>query len=365
MTASRGGASDNGSPAGRTPAPKKPVLCPICLDTYEWPADPQLYEYRNDGYVAITPPVGGTVRYDAVIRNAYIRCPNQSNDLDAHYLPARYATYGRPLVVGLVGGSTSGKSHLLASMIAAIESGGLQPFGLTVKPLDFRQHATFVNESVTTLRSGQRLASTLAQENAVTYSDALLIASEHGTWPITFFDVAGGDLAEYTGNATRFLDGANALIFVIDPDKALASGHGKDLTDPAISTVLGKLGGGGQYLDVPAAVVMTKADRYRFRPPVDRWLNRTPSRQVDAELLHQESRDVYGYVYQHDGTAWLSPFQQCKRCTLHFASATGGDAVDTRYPRGVHPLRVLEPLVALLAMCGVIPGPESEKVGIW
>lgn len=360
-------AFNGGPPTQNTPVRAREVLCPICLDSYPWPHSPQLYEYRSGSYVAVPTPPVGTARYEPVLRNAYVRCPHESDDVDTHYLPARYATYGPPLVIGLVGGSTSGKSHLLASMVAAIESGGLQDFGLTVKPLDFRQHATFLTESVAALRSGQRLARTrVVVEESVSYSDALLMASAHSTRPVAFFDVAGGDLADHSGRATQFLDAANALIFVIDPQKALAPGRQKDLTDPAISTVLGKLGGGGQYLDVPAAMVMTKADRYRFRPPVDRWLSRAPSRAVDAELIHRESRDVYGYLYQHDGMPWLKPFHQCRRCTLHFASATGCDDIGTdRYLRGFHPIRVLEPLVALLAMCDVIHGPESAKVGIW
>jgi hypothetical protein len=349
------------------PPRERSVLCPICLDVYPWPHKAQLFEYKDGSYAPITPIAGpGTPQHKRMMRTAYLRCPNPSEDLDAHYLPALYATFNRPLVVGLVGGSTSGKSHLLASMIAAIETGGLQRYGLTVTPLDFRQHSSFINESVARLRSGDRLGSTLAQENAISYADALLLASNQGTWPVTFFDVAGGDLARHSGNATRFLDGANALIFVIDPDQALAQGQEKALTDPAFATVLGKLGGGGgQYVQVPTAVVMSKADRYRFRAPVGTWLARPPEQRVDAEAIRQESCDVYGFIHQHDGGAWLRPFHECRRCTLHFASATGGDAVGPRYPRGVRPRRVLEPLVALLAMCQVISGPEAERVGIW
>jgi len=342
------------------------VLCPICLDVYPWPDKAQRFEYKDGSYSPITSnATPGTPKDKAEARTAYLRCPNPSKDLDPHYLPALYATFNPPLVIGLVGGSTSGKSHLLASMIAAIEAGGLQPYGITVTPLDFRQHGIFINESVARLRSGDRLGSTLAQENAISYTDALLFASSHGTWPVTFFDVAGGDLAQHSGNATRFLDGATALVFVIDPDQALVRGQDKALTDPAFATVLGKLGRGQQHVTVPTAVVMSKADRYRFRAPVGTWLARPPGQGVDAEAIRLESRDVYGFLHQHDASAWLRPFHECQRCTLHFASATGGDAVGPRYPRGVRPRRVLEPLVALLAMCQVISGPEAEKVGIW
>jgi hypothetical protein len=76
-----------------------------------------------------------------------------------------------------------------------------------------------------------------------------------------------------------------------------------------------------------------------------------------------ESRAAYAFLYQRGALAWLQPFHECRRCTLHFVSATGAEPRDGVYPRGVRPRRVLEPLVALLAMTGILAGPESGKVG--
>ena len=47
-------------------------------------------------------------------------------------------------------------------------------------------------------------------------------------------------------------------------------------------------------------------------------------------------------------------------------SATGGDGAEqnTVYPRGVRPRRVIRPLAAMLAMTGVLTGPEADRVGI-
>lgn len=356
-------------PSGAEPYELEPVvanprvMCPICMDEYDWPERPQLYKYEDGDYVATAvSTAGGGTRENADLRRTYVRCPNPSDDLNTHYLPARYATFHKPLVIGMVGGSSSGKSHLLASMIGAVENDELFAFELNVRPLDHRQHAAFLSDTVRKLQQGGRLRGTLAQENAAEYADALLITSPRGSWPITFFDVAGGDLAEDRDNPTRFLEVASGLIFVVDPDKALAPRSQREPADPAFATVLGRLGE-GQYLETPAAVVLSKADRYRFRPPVDKWLSRPPARSVDPGLIRQESRDVYGFLAQYDASAWLRPFRNCRRCTMHFASATGGEAVETTYPRGFRPRRVLEPLIALLAMCGVITGPDAEKVG--
>jgi hypothetical protein len=59
----------------------------------------------------------------------------------------------------------------------------------------------------------------------------------------------------------------------------------------------------------------------------------------------------------------------CNKTTLHVASPTGGakeegEEKSRKYPRGVTPLRVLRPLVAMLAMTGVLTGPQAEMIGI-
>ncbi|MEU6264435.1 hypothetical protein [Saccharopolyspora shandongensis] len=52
-------------------------------------------------------------------------------------------------------------------------------------------------------------------------------------------------------------------------------------------------------------------------------------------------------------------------CTLHFVSASGSEAEpgEERFARGFEPVRVLEPLVAILAMAGMIGGEPAGRVG--
>jgi hypothetical protein len=124
--------------------------------------------------------------------------------------------------------------------------------------------------------------------------------------------------------------------------------------DSTFDTVLDRLPRTGPYLDLAAVMVVGKADLLRFEPPVDRWLDEPRAVPVDPARLQAESRDVYALLHRHAGRAWLRPFDSIRQCTLHVASATGGREEFGRYPRGVHALRVLEPLVSLLAMRGVI-----------
>jgi hypothetical protein len=77
---------------------------------------------------------------------------------------------------------------------------------------------------------------------------------------------------------------------------------------------------------------------------------------------------VYSYLERRDADVLIEPYRVCQKATLHVASSTGGakDGEDksSKYPRGVTPLRVLRPLVAMLAMTGVLTAPQAETIGL-
>jgi len=89
---------------------------------------------------------------------------------------------------------------------------------------------------------------------------------------------------------------------------------------------------------------------------------------LDPTEFLRESADVYSYLEEHDAAVLTEPYRVCKKATLHVASPTGGaqegEDKGSKYPRGVTPLRVLRPLVAMLAMTGVLTGPQAEMIGI-
>jgi hypothetical protein len=115
---------------------------------------------------------------------------------------------------------------------------------------------------------------------------------------------------------------------------------------------------------MPAAIVLAKADTLRFEPVIARWLARQEETgELSSREFHEESRDVYAYLQARKGGSWLSPYHRFSRCTLHVVSATGSEIVGTTYSRGLRPRRVLQPLVAILAMAGVIGSPEADWVG--
>ncbi|WP_214406130.1 hypothetical protein [Pseudonocardia lacus] len=342
------------------------VRCPTCADEFDWFEDGTVFlfdettsRYESAGIGSWEPVKQADAR-----RRGYRRCPNPSADTPEHYLPATYADYEDPLVIGLVGMSLSGKTHLLTAMLREVYRGGLQPFGLRHAALDFRRHQAFRRGFIERLERGEALPGTGSE--VVDAMDAVILRGPGGPRPITFFDVAGEDLVRHDvhGKAARFLLAVNAVIFVHAPeDRPTRGGFGEnEAFDLAVERIVAARGGA----PVAAAIALTKSDRLRYVPPADRWLRKEQS-HLSATDMRAESRDVFAYLHHSGTTAALNPFPEFPRCTLHFVSASGRDAssagASSRFAGGIRPARVLQPLIAILAMTGVLTGPEAEKVG--
>jgi len=339
------------------------VTCPICLhDIDNWDALRQWrWDADREGYVELSelPPDLNPTQRARMMRGAYVRCPTPQTDiLGEHYLPANYGHFGPPVLLGLIGMTRSGKSHLLASMIGAIQRGELQEYGITSRPIDHATHQKFLADSVDPLLNGGKvLPGTM--EGIVTFADAFLMSYEGGPErAVALFDVAGGELAR-ADDTKYFLEIVNGLFFVIDAENINARQLGDETFNNAIDVVADR----NQLDQVCAAIVLTKADTVQFEEPVTRWL-RSDSAVLDSAEFLLESADVYSYLDRKGALTLARPYQMCDKATLHVASSTGGESEDDVYPRGVTPRRVLRPLVAMLAMTGVLTGPEAERVGI-
>ncbi|MGW2013988.1 hypothetical protein [Streptomyces sp. NPDC001927] len=309
-----------------------------------------------------------------LLRKAYHLCPHAGPGDEAHELPVPYLTNGEPLSIAFVGSSSVGKTHLLAAMLGEVELGGLERYGLKCLPLNPDTHRAFLRERVQSLQQGRRLGSTV-QQTFARFADGLLVSARGATpRPVVFFDLAGEDLAQ-DGAVTNFLSGVDAFVFVLDPLRALRmpaldpvrEQDGlplRDLGDEAFTTVLNRLERPADGLiGAPAAIAVNKSDLVRFEPAVDRWLGRALPPRIDREALRAESRDAYAFLAHHASRAWLKPFDDSARCTLHFVAATGGQAKGDRFPHGARSRRVLAPLLSIFAMCGLLPGAEPIEEG--
>ncbi|QFZ19634.1 hypothetical protein [Saccharothrix syringae] len=342
--------------------PPAPVRCPVCLDSYP-PPDDGLWRRDDDGkYHELIQAGEDPLKRGADLVNTYRRCPNPSQDTAEHYLPANYFAHDPPLVVALVGRPGAGKTHLLAAMVrGVVEHNGLTRHGLTAVPMDLHRHDAYRTSFLEPVGRGERLPGT--PERLTDPVEILLLRGARGTRPLVLFDVAGEDLqAVGDGDLARFLVGTDALIFVhgLEP---VPDGRG----DQALEMSLARLQAVPDLARLPAAIVATKADRLRYHAPVDGWLRFEHSGPdaPDPRVVHLESRDVYAFLHHRGEHGALAPFSVFDRCTLHFASASGGEAAPDRpvFPRGFAPSRVLQPLVAVLAMTGVLDGPGVAEVG--
>jgi hypothetical protein len=340
------------------------VLCPMCLSRLER-NDSAYWRWDGSNYVELQIPPGATVAQRAYqMQGAMIRCPDPLKSLEEHYLPAGYANYGRPVVIGFIGATTSGKTHLLSAMVGAIEGQELSDFNITSRPLDQRLHHRFLEDNVRPLLDKQTVLPA-TPEKIITFADALLMGSEDGPQrPVALFDVAGGDLSRQLTSeqgAKRFLQIADGFVFVVDSVRLGQTRTGDD----TFNTLLDLLRSVNRLRSVSAAVVLNKADLRRFDDPVTRWL-RTDLAGLDPHLIREESADVFAYLESFESRAWVEPYRACAKGTLHVASATGCSAEagpGSAYSRGVKPRRVLGPLVALLAMTGVLDDQRARQVG--
>jgi hypothetical protein len=269
-------------------------------------------------------------------------------------------------VLGFVGLSMAGKSHLLSAMVAGIVAGDLQKgYQVSHDPLDHARHQMFLDNHVFPLLQEDKVLPGTGEADVLEFADAFLMNDESGQLrPVTFFDIAGGDLASLRKKkATDFLYMADGLFFAVDPVRL----EDNWVEDNTFSNVLNIIRGRPRPEPVSAAIVLTKADTLRFEEPIDRWLRYEPELEpLNATQCLRESADVYGYLESRNALALAAPYDKCAKATLHVASATGSSSAqkNTVYSRGVRPRRVMRPLAAMLAMTGVLTGSEAEKVGI-
>ncbi|WTW96443.1 hypothetical protein OG216_25110 [Streptomycetaceae bacterium NBC_01309] len=357
------------------------VRCPYCLDLVRFASLDDLYgrnaqnEYERVDLSHITEGV----KYHERLQGTFVRCPNPTGDeARVHYLPTKYLIHEPPLVVALVGAGLAGKSHLLAAMIGEIERNGLVDYGITCTAVDTAWHQRYSQEMVVPLQRGESLERT-NQSNGelIAFADALLMHYGGGrSRPVAFFDVSGEELAR-GGREVQFLAAADAFLYVVDPvtavdlpilhDLALhAAADGAHGLDRTYAVVLDRLERAGAYLPQPAAVVVTKSDLIRFETPVDAWLaaGTTPPDRLDPARSEAEAADVYAFLHAHGARPWLRPFEEHRRCTGHFVSATGMAERNGEFPGGIRPRRVLDPLVSLLAMCKLLEVPGADLIGV-
>jgi len=332
------------------------------------------YVDDNGDYQLVAVQSGVTkLRHDLNSRFTWKKCPG---DNWPHYWPSDYSTYGPPLVIGFVGDTQKGKSHLLAAMIGALDEKRLQPLGIEVTWLEPPRHRRLMETLVKPfLRDRKRLIGTSTPRgSAADHIDIFQVQRGGQRRTVVLYDVSGLSLMDESRVEVDFMFAVDALLFVVDIGKDSEETAGGDVS---FQVALDRLSvresnGLSPGPELPAAIVLAKSDERQFDEPVMRWMRKEDLaaygslENPDAELIAAESADAYAYLYAHGFTASMDPVDYFDRITLHFASAAGAALVDKDdmiFQRGVRPVRVLDPLLALFAMAGVLGANAQAKMG--
>ncbi|MEV0666449.1 hypothetical protein ACIBI3_20430 [Actinomadura luteofluorescens] len=346
---------------GPPDGPDRTMVCPYCLSEFDWNSAPLVDRTVEGEEIALTREPGESdVRWRTRTMHAWRVCEATGKD---HFVPASLGGM-TVLIVGMVGTSGSGKSHLLAAMTEELDQSALKiSHRLDVLPLDPRlQRELFARNRFDLLRDRKPLPVT-RRALSPEFTCAYRITSGHTgeQYALLIFDVPGEIFSQgHTRDDTPFMSIADGLIFVADGTE-LDVRHGRHTGDPGFTAVLSHIdhvraGQGLEFLPLPAALVIAKSDTLRAFKEVDRWLDR----RDDLELgtVEEESEDAYALLRSRGAGSWIVPVQKCEDATLHFASATGVgvDMESGEYPeQSFRRQRVLRPLLALLAMKGVLP----------
>ncbi|NUP52208.1 MAG: hypothetical protein HOW97_33525 [Catenulispora sp.] len=354
------------------------VRCPMCLT--EFRIDDQKQELVGPDNLPTQAHLAGEnvdKRHERLFRSRR-RCPGSEGSTE-HFLPYFYADPD-PIVLGAVGVRGTGKTHLLAAMVSQLTDPQIQDqLGIVVNAVDPLLHAEFHNRFVKPFIVDRQELSRTPIATYVLAVDMFEITDTDGSrFTLVLFDVDGESLAgpEYTLN---FLVVANALMFVVDPDQIRGltlNGSGTRGGDRSFEVVVQRVQRsrrtpGKQYTHLPTAVVVAKADKLTGRGHglADRWMRGAtpPAEELDPRLLAEESEDVWAYLSVFGAQRWLDPARRLAPATLHFASAAGTEphspaGGESVFPEsGFRQIRVLRPLLALLAAHGVaIRGWEQQ-----
>jgi hypothetical protein len=355
-----------------------PVICPICLTPVDWSqTDVFTIDAMGEHVPFIPAPQETEARLADRRADAWRRCPGPG---DEHYVPYRYAEFGPPIVVGVVGSTQVGKTLLLLAMLGQLKrENAMFAAGLEVSPLHLTIEATFQQQLLEPFLTNREQLPHTARGAAVnmTYGTTIYSHRQQRRYAVTFFDVSGEDLA-VAGSTTSFIQAVNALIFVVDGSAVPGALDGGRVMagDPTFAMVLRRLeerfphsrDSSRSFLPIPAVVVVAKADMLQFDPTagVRRWLDLQDD-DVDLSTVEEESADVYSFLAARGCEPWLAPAHRCEDVSLHFASATNCSPVKGVFPRSTfRQRRVLKPLLSLLAMTGVgmpTPGDPGDRKG--
>ncbi|WP_250033627.1 hypothetical protein [Paractinoplanes maris] len=239
-------------------------------------------------------------------------------------------------------------------------------FGISLAPLHRGIERSYFQGTVDPFcKERRQLAKTMAYSSGITYATRIDSRYAGRSFSVVFFDVAGETFYGLdSARAASVVAGASGYIFVVDPVSAVPAlvPPGKNrwpapsgFTAPIDVLREYRRGPKDPFVPVPATIVLTKADLICDSDSLARrWLESQDL--LKPQTLSEESEDVYSLLAGRDAKQWLYPAESFMDVSLHFASASGVDVLDSGYfpADGFGQRRVLRPLLSLFAMLGIV-----------
>jgi hypothetical protein len=317
-------------------------------------------------------------------------CPNQScgRELLREYVDSG----GRNIAV--IGSSDSGKSTWVGVLVHEFQRGQVSErfTGMSLDLLGEQSRARYKEDFETPLfERGQRVSSTRSARvrtvEPLMFSlrfqrSGLLGATRVAPVVTVFYDTAGEDVAHATAMdlLISYLDAAEGIILLLDPvqmprirEQIGTNGQKTKYTDQLhVLNRLGELlrerkpGSVSRRLRTPLAIALTKLDLLSGTFGPESPL-RQPSRHtgvyhdVDGQDVHEEVR---AWLNQWYDPAFDRSVANTFEAYRYFGlSALGAPPVDGSRlsPEGVHPYRLEDPMLWLLARFGAIKMTKGKR----
>ena len=383
----------------RTTTPTRPLdrrqrrmRCPYCFDPIEPGAllrrcpDSCMDTGHTAEYVpstATTCPHGDEPAYSRF-------CPHCRKRLEHDYVttPSR--------IIATIGSSNSGKSTAIGVVIRELRDRVGEEFGgMTTELVGDASKDRYVNVFEKPLfLEGRVLAKTDSVRAARRLEPLLFMIRRRRprTWwrhrqllagMNVFYDTAGEDVLRETsmGPLVSYLHAADAIVFVLDPLQVpsvrRAVGEAAILPDAAPNQVdiLARAAEllrerrslrAGERIDTPLAVVLTKIDALSDQLPPGGALTRPGPHdgvydEADGGYVHDEVRAVLsGWT---DGRRLLDVVDGAFADPRYFGMSALGSPTSREglAAGGVHPLRVEDPMLWLLARFGLVPRRRAPR----
>lgn len=331
------------------------VICPTCFSAIDWEqADLWCWDDSQGEYVQIVVPKTASERDRArITRGAVVSCPDPGQTYgEMHFLPYEYGSYGKSILLAFFGDAGSGKSHLLAALIGEIGE-GLSSLNIEVHPMDLALHRRSLDLYDQMHRWRRVLPATQAE--GASFADAFVVRPPRGAArSVAFLDVTG--ISHRLASTAALLAGVDGFIFVVDSARLR-----DEFTDHSTSgRVLNLLRASGALRRANITVALTKGDLLPSAHPLARWLS-APLAEPEPQMASQESAEIIAYLDSIGASGWSKFRPECGKMTLHVVSAFKDAGIPAGAASG--PRRVLEPLVAMLAMTGVLSGKGAQRIG--